>query len=94
MFKLGWDIDTKDGAVLVPMPPSTVKDTSKFPRPLDRGELLAIILKYGFQYHTITGMLIFAVQIGRFDIAPAVYILCKFHDRPGAVHFLAAKNGM
>jgi hypothetical protein len=39
-------------------------------------------------------MLIFAVQIGRFDIAPAVSILCKFNDRPSAVHFLAAKNVM
>jgi hypothetical protein len=39
-------------------------------------------------------MLIFAVQIGRFDIAPAVSILCKFNDRPSAVHFLSAKNVM
>jgi hypothetical protein len=39
-------------------------------------------------------MLIFATQIGRFDIDPAVSILCKFNERPSAVQFQAAKNGM
>jgi hypothetical protein len=94
LLKLGWDTAIKDIAVLVPMPPYTVNDMSKFNAPLDPGDLATIVLKYGFQYHTLTGMLIFAVQIGRFDIAPAVSILCKFSDLPGAVYFLAAKNVM
>jgi hypothetical protein len=36
----------------------------------------------------------FAVQIGRFDTAPSVTILCKFNDRPAEVHSRAAKTGM
>jgi hypothetical protein len=39
-------------------------------------------------------MLIFVVQIGPFDIAPTVSIVCKFNDRPGTVHFLAANTVM
>jgi hypothetical protein len=91
LLKLGWDTTFKDGAVLVPMPPLTVKDMSKS---LDPGDIAALVKQYGFQYRTLTGMLIFAVQIGRFDVAPAVSILCKFNNRPGAVHFLAANNVM
>jgi hypothetical protein len=84
---------TKDGAIVVFMRLSTVKDMSKSPSHLDPGELAAIVLKYGFQYRTLMGMLMFAVQSGHFDVAPEVSILCKFNDRPGAV-FLAAKNVM
>jgi hypothetical protein len=39
-------------------------------------------------------MLIFAVQIGRIDIGPAVSLLCKYNDRPDTVHFRAAKTVM
>jgi hypothetical protein len=94
LTKLGWATSTKDSAIMVPMPPSTVKEMAKFPGPLDRGALSAIVAQLGFQYRTLTGMLILAVQSGRFDIALAVSILCKFNDRPGAVHLLAAKNVM
>jgi hypothetical protein len=94
LTKLGWATSTKYYAILVPMPPSTVKDMAKSPGPLDPEALSAIVAQFGFQYCTLTGMLIFAVQIGRFDIAPAVSILCKFNDMPGAAHFLAAKNVM
>jgi hypothetical protein len=80
LLKLGWDTATKDGAILVPMPPSTVKDMANSPGPLNPDELLAVIERHGFEYRSLTGMLIFAVQIGRFDIAPAVTILCKFND--------------
>jgi hypothetical protein len=48
--------------------------------------------KFGFPCRTMTGLLIFAVQIERFDIAPSVTILCKFNDRPAEVHFQAAKT--
>jgi hypothetical protein len=42
---------------------------------------------------SLTGMLIFSVQIGRFEIAPVISILW-FNDRPGAVHFLTTKYVM
>jgi hypothetical protein len=42
----------------------------------------------------MTGLLIFAVQIGRFDIAPSVTILCKFKYLQAEVHFRAAKTVM
>jgi hypothetical protein len=93
LTKIGWATSTKDSAILVPMRPSTVKEMAKSPGPLDPEALLAIVAQFGFQYRTLTGMLIFAVQIG-FDIAPAVSILYKFNDRPGAAHFLEAKNVM
>jgi hypothetical protein len=48
--------------------------------------------KHGFPYRTIMGMLIFAVQIGRFDIAPDMCILCNFNERPSVAHFQAVKN--
>jgi hypothetical protein len=39
-------------------------------------------------------MLILVVQIGRFDSAPEVSILCKYNHRPDTVHFNAAKTVM
>jgi hypothetical protein len=80
LLNLGWDTATKDGASLVPMPLSTFKDMANSPTPLNPDELLVVIERYGFEYRLLTGMLIFAVQIGRFDIAPAVTILCNFND--------------
>jgi hypothetical protein len=59
---------------------------TKYPGPLGPGKLLVIVKKFGFQYRTLTGMLIFAVQIGCFDIAPTGSILCKFNYRPGVAH--------
>jgi hypothetical protein len=67
---------------------------AKYRGPLDPHALLLIFEKFGFQYRSLTGMLIFAVQIGRFDIAPAVTILCKYNDRPDVIHFQAAKTVM
>lgn len=64
------------------------------PGPLDPVGMTAMADKHGFAYRTMTGMLIFATQIGRFDIAPAVCILCKFNERPNDAHFLAAKHVM
>jgi hypothetical protein len=94
LTKLGWDTSTNDGGIFVPMPPSTIQEIAKSPAPLDPGKLSSIVLKYGFQYRTLTGMIIFAVQIGRFDIAPTVSIICKFNDHLGAIHFQAENHVM
>jgi hypothetical protein len=92
LLKLGWSEYSKDSAIMVPLPPSTVKDMSKSPGPLDPDALLSIVCQFGFKYRRLTGMLIFAVQIGRIDIGPAVSLLCKYNDRPDTVHFRAAKT--
>jgi hypothetical protein len=94
LTKIGWEATRQDCSVMVPMAPSTFKAMSNSPGPLDPKDLLVITERFGFQYLTLTGMLIFAVQIGRFDIAPAVSILCKYNDRPAEVHFIAAKTVM
>jgi hypothetical protein len=67
---------------------------AKYSAPLDPDTLILSVDKFGFQYRNFMGMLLFAVQIGRFDIAPAVAILCKYNDRPDIVHFQAAKIAM
>jgi hypothetical protein len=94
LLKLGWSEYSKDSSIMVPLPPSTVKEMSKSPGPLDPDALRIIVDQFGFEYRSLTGMLIFAVQIGRIDIAPAVSILCKYNDRPDTVHFRAAKEVM
>jgi hypothetical protein len=94
LLKLGWSEDSKDSTIMVPLPPSTVKDMSKSLGPLDPNALLIIVGKLGFEYLSLTGMLIFAFQIGRIDIGPAVSLLCKYNDRPDIVHFRAAKTVM
>jgi hypothetical protein len=94
LLKLGWVEDGKDSALMVPFPPSTVKEMSLSPGPLDSKALQLIVKKFGFPYRTITGLLIFAVQIGRFDIALSITILCKFNDRPAEAHFRASKTFM
>jgi hypothetical protein len=94
LLKLGWVVDGKDSALVVSFPPSTVKEMSLSPGPIDPKALQLIVDKFGFPYRTMTGLLIFAVQIGRFDIAPSITILCKFNDRPAEVHFQAAKMVM
>jgi hypothetical protein len=94
LLKLGWDTSSKTSAIAVPMTPTTLKEMAKNPGPLDPGKLATALQQFGFPYRTLTGMLIFAVQIGRFDIGPTVSVLCKFNDRPGPVHFMAAKNVM
>jgi hypothetical protein len=77
--------------LLVPLPLSTIKDMAKSIGPLDPDDLSIMVDKFGFNYRSLTGMLIFAVLIGRFDIAPDVSILRKYNDRPDTVHFQAAK---
>jgi hypothetical protein len=94
LIKLGWAEDSKDSAVMVPLTPSTVKEMATSRGPLDPDALKLIVALFGFEYRSLTGMLIFAVQIGRFDIGPAISILCKYNDRPDTVHFQAAKTVM
>jgi hypothetical protein len=94
LLKLGWSEDSKYSAIMVPLPPYTVKDMSKSPCPLDPDAPLSIVRKFGFEYRSLTDMLIFAVQIGRIDISPAVSLLCKYNDRTDTVHFCAAKTVM
>jgi hypothetical protein len=80
LLKLGWVADGKDSALMVPFPPSTVKEMSLSPGPIDPDELQLIVTKFGFPYCTMTGLLIFTVQIGSFDIAHSVTILYKFNE--------------
>jgi hypothetical protein len=94
LINFGWAKDSKDSAVMVPLTPSTVKEMETYRGPLDPDALKLIVDRFGFEYCSLTGMLIFAVQIGRFDIGPAVSILCKCNDRPDTVHFQAAKTVM
>jgi hypothetical protein len=67
---------------MVPLTPALLKTLLVTPAPLDPTDAITLANKFGFTYRTLTDMLIFAVQIGRFYIAPAVSILCKFNDRP------------
>jgi hypothetical protein len=94
LTKLGWLLDSRDPTLCVPLTPAPIKLIGKSIGPLDPSEQIALSDKHGFKYRTINGMLIFAIQIGRVDIAPAVYILCKFNDHPADAHYLASKNVM
>jgi hypothetical protein len=91
LAKLGWEATSPPTRMMAPLNPTVLKTLKAAPGPLDPAGIAAMVEKYGFQYRTLTGMLIFAVQIGRFDIGPAVCILSKFKERPNDVHFQAAK---
>jgi hypothetical protein len=94
LIKLGWAEDSKDSAIMVPLTPSTIKEMAASRGPLDPTALRLIVERFGFEYRSLAGMLIFAVQIGRFYIGAAVSIICKYNDRPDTVHFQAAKAVM
>jgi hypothetical protein len=94
LTKLGWETRSASSSLMVPLTLAVLKSLSTPPGTLDPAGIVAMADKHGFAYRTMTGMLIFAVQIGRFDIAPAVCILCKFNERPSDAHFQAAKNVM
>jgi hypothetical protein len=79
---------------MAPLTLAVLKSLATPPGPLDPAGIAAMAEKHSFAYRTMTGMLIFAIQIGRFDIAPAVCILCKFNERPNDAHFHAVKNVM
>jgi hypothetical protein len=90
LLKLGWDTSSKASAIAIPTTPVTLDEMANNPAPLDPGELATVVQQFGFPYRTLTGMLIFAIQMGRFGIGPAISVLCKFNDHPGPVHFIAA----
>jgi hypothetical protein len=94
LLKLGWVAKGKDTALMVNFPPSAVKEMSLSPGPLYPAALQLILYKFGFPYRTMTNLLISTVQIGRFDIAPSVTIICKFNHHQAEVHFRAAKTVM
>jgi hypothetical protein len=89
-----WLSESYDPTLCVPLTPCTLKLLQKSIGPLDPAAQQALFDKHGFKYCTITGMLIFALQIGRFDIAPGISSLCKFNDHPADAHYLAGKNIM
>jgi hypothetical protein len=92
LTKLGWEADSKDYSLMVPLSPSNVKEMTKSPGPLDPAALALMVTKFGFKYRSQTGMLIFAVQIGRFDFTPVILLLSKYSDHSDTVHFLAVKT--
>jgi hypothetical protein len=94
LAKLGWESTVSDSPLMAPLTPAVLKTLRASVGPLDPSVQLSLQKQFGFPYRTLTGMLIFAVQIGRFDINPAVSILCKFNERPSNVHLQAAKNFM
>jgi hypothetical protein len=95
LAKLGWETRSASSSLMPPLAPAVLKSfLSPPPSPLDPAVIAAMADKHGFPYCAMTGMLIFAVQIGRFDIAPTACILCKFNERPSDAHFQAAKNVM
>jgi hypothetical protein len=91
LAKLDWEAQSAPTHMMIPLTPMVLKSLNAAPCPLDPAGIAAMATKYGFQYRTMTGMLIFAVQIGRFDVGPAVCVLSKFNERPNDVHFQAAK---
>jgi hypothetical protein len=70
LLNLGWLADGKDMALMVSFPPFTVKEMSLSSGPLDPAALQLIMDKFGFPYRTMTGLLIFAVQIWRLTSHP------------------------
>jgi hypothetical protein len=82
LAKLGWEATVSDYPLMAPLTPAVLKTFRASVGPLDPSVQLSLEKRFGFPYRTLTGMLIFAVQIGRFDINPAVSILCKFNERP------------
>jgi hypothetical protein len=79
---------------MLPPTPAVLKTLHMAPGPINPVGIADLTDKYGFQYRILTDMLIFAVQIGRFDIAPAVSVLCNFNECPSGVQLQAAKHCM
>jgi hypothetical protein len=90
LTKLGWEATSPPTHMMAPLTPTVLETLKATPGPIDPAGIATMVENYGFQYRTLTGMLIFAVQIGRFDIGPAVCILRKFNERPNDIHFQAA----
>ena len=96
MLKLGWDKEgTTTGNRSVPMTPADLKTMSSEQGPLEGSpEAKELEKKHGHPYRTLTGLLGFAVQLGRADINEVTMILSKFNNRPGSVHYTFAKKAL
>jgi uncharacterized membrane protein len=79
LTKLGWESQYAPTRMMVPLTPTVLKSLKAALPPLNPAGVAAMSTTYGFQYRTMTGMLIFAVQIGRFVVGPAVCVLSKFN---------------
>jgi hypothetical protein len=58
LTKLGWEADSKDSSLMVPLSPYTVKETTKSLGPLDPAALALMVKKFGLKYRSLAGMLI------------------------------------
>jgi hypothetical protein len=70
LLKLDWVANRKDSSLVFPLTPSKVKEISRSPGQLDPDALKLIVDTFCFPYCTTTGLLIFSMQIGCFDITP------------------------
>jgi hypothetical protein len=50
LLKLGWVSEGNDSSLMVPLPPSTIKEMANSCAPLEPDALLLIVDKFGFQY--------------------------------------------
>jgi hypothetical protein len=68
LAKLGCESESTDSPTMVPLTLAVLKTLCMAPGPLDPVGGAALTNKYGFQYLILTGMMIFTVQIGRFQL--------------------------
>jgi hypothetical protein len=69
LTKLGWEATDSDSPLMAPLAPAVLKTLQVSAGPLYPSFQLSLETQFGFPYRTLTGMLIFSTQIGRFDIA-------------------------
>ena len=77
---------------LEPLPPSIIDEIETTDGPIDPTAAAAIESTAGFNYRQATGMLIFTIQIGCFDISEAVTKLCHHNERPASIHYIGVKH--
>jgi hypothetical protein len=92
LANLGWETRYASSSLMVPLTPAVLKYLCTPPGPLDHAGISTMADKYGLPYRTMTGTLMFTIQIGRFDIALAVCILYKFNEYPSEDHFQVDNN--
>jgi hypothetical protein len=61
LAKLGWEATSPPTRMMAPLTPTVLKTLKAAPGPLEPAGIAAMVEKYGFQYSTLTGMLIFVV---------------------------------
>ena len=88
MYSLGWETEAPVGNHIVPITPNILKTMSNEQGPLEgTPEAQALAEKFGQPYRSITGLLGFAVQLGRGDINTATILLSKFKNHPAAIDY-------